>query len=49
MAVGDVDDFIHRCLVGDHHIVVYGNHLKEMTLLAGMLGINVLTPKAAVI
>jgi len=49
VALGDVDDFIHRCLVGDHHIVVYGDHLKEMTMLARMLDINVLTPKPTVI
>ena len=44
--VGDVEDFVHRCLTGDHYIVVCGNHLKEVSLLAHMLDIGVLTPVA---
>jgi len=45
VAVGNVEDFIHRCLTGDHYIVVYGDHLKEMSMLAKMFGINTLMPK----
>ncbi|MFC1712406.1 hypothetical protein ACFL6S_01990 [Candidatus Poribacteria bacterium] len=45
VAVGNVEDFIHRCMTGDHYIVVYGNHLKEVAMLAGMFGISTLIPK----
>jgi len=46
VVVGDVEDFVHRCLTGDHYIVVCGDHLREVSLLAQMLDINVLTPRA---
>ncbi|MFC1716357.1 hypothetical protein ACFL6S_21980 [Candidatus Poribacteria bacterium] len=47
VAVGNVEDFIHRCLTGDHYIVVYGDHLKEMAMLGKLLGIGILTPDPA--
>ncbi len=42
--LSDADDFIHRCLTGDHYVIVLGNWLKEAELLADMLQIEVLTP-----
>jgi L-fucose isomerase-like protein len=42
VAMGDVDDFVHRCLVGDHHGVVYGNHALALRVLAEELGMGVL-------
>ena len=45
VVVDDVEDFVHRCLTGDHYIVVCGDHPREVSLLAQMLDINVLTPK----
>ena len=47
VVVGDVEDFMDRCIVGDHYAVVHGNHLREVSLLARMLGIGVLTPSQA--
>ena len=47
VVVGDVEDFVHRCLTGDHYAVVHGNHFKEVSLLARMLGVGVLTPGQA--
>ena len=44
VVVDDVEDFVHRCLTGDHYIVVFGDHLKTVALLADMLGMEVLTP-----
>lgn len=44
VVIGDISDFMHRCLVGDHHAVIYGNHLKEVAALAEMLGVGILTP-----
>lgn len=40
----DVEDFMHRCLVGDHYAVVLGDHTKEVRLLAELLGLGVLEP-----
>ena len=48
VVVGDVEDFVHRCLTGDHYIVVYGDRLREVSLLAQILDINVLTPNPKV-
>ena len=42
--VDDVDDFVHRCLTGDHYIVVLGDYMKEASLLARMLGVEALVP-----
>ncbi len=42
--LGDVEDFMHRCLVGDHYAVVLGDQTTEVRLLAEMLGIGVLEP-----
>lgn len=47
VALGDVEDFMHRCLVGDHYIVVYGHHLEVISRVAERLGIEVLTPRSA--
>lgn len=47
VVVGDVEDFMHRCLTGDHYAVVYGNHLEQVSLLMKMLGVAVLTPDSA--
>jgi len=44
VALDDVEDFVHRCVTGDHYVVVYGDHLKELCMLMDMLAINVLTP-----
>jgi len=40
--IRDVDDFAHRCLVGDHHAVVYGDHSLSLRVLAEALGMKVL-------
>jgi len=44
VVLDDVEDFIHRCLTGDHYIVILGNYYKQMALLARMLDIEVLSP-----
>jgi len=44
VALGDVEDFMYRCLTGDHYIVVYGHHLEVIALVAHRLGIEILTP-----
>jgi L-fucose isomerase-like protein len=44
VALADVEDFVCRCVTGDHYIVAYGDHLKEACMLMDMLGINVLVP-----
>ena len=44
VVLADVEDFMHRCLAGDHYAVVYGNHAREVRLLAEMLGLGVLEP-----
>jgi len=44
VAVADVEDFVYRCVTGDHYIVVCGNYLKEVCMLMDMLGIDVLVP-----
>lgn len=45
--LSDVEDFVHRCLVGDHYAVVYGSHVQEVRLLMEMLGVGVLEPGVA--
>lgn len=40
----DVEDFVYRCVTGDHYVVVCGNHLRELCMLMDMLGVDVLTP-----
>jgi len=45
IAVSDVEDFMHRCLTGDHYIVVHGHHLDVLSLVAERLGIELLTPR----
>ena len=45
--VDDVEDFMHRCLTGDHYLVVLGDYSKEASLLARMLDIEVLAPGRA--
>lgn len=35
---------MYRCITGDHYIVVFGNHLKEICMLMKMLDVQVLTP-----
>lgn len=44
VALEDVEDFVCRCVTGDHYIVVYGDRLKEACMLMDMLDINVLVP-----
>lgn len=44
VALADVDDFMHRCLTGDHYIVVYGDHVDTTARLCDRLGVEVLTP-----
>jgi len=46
VAIGDVADFIHRCLTGDHYVIVYGDHLPIISRVAERLGIEVLAPGA---
>jgi L-fucose isomerase-like protein len=47
IVIGNVRDFMKRCLVGDHHAVVYGNHAESVRELAKMLGMGVLEPFSA--
>ncbi|MCD6359487.1 MAG: hypothetical protein J7M38_01400 [Armatimonadetes bacterium] len=47
VTVGDVSDFIHRCLTGDHYIVVYGHHLEVISHVAERMGIELLVPRPA--
>jgi len=42
--VGDVSDFMHRCLTGDHYVVVYGHHLDVIAAVADRLGVGILSP-----
>ncbi len=44
VALGDVSDFMHRCLVGDHYIVAYGDHVEPISRLCERLGIDALIP-----
>jgi len=44
VVLDDVEDFVYRCVTGDHYIVVCGDHFKEICILMDMLGVNVLTP-----
>jgi L-fucose isomerase-like protein len=44
VALEDVEDFVYRCVTGDHYIVAHGDHLKEACMLMDMLGVNVLVP-----
>ncbi len=37
-----VEDFMHRCLIGDHHGVVYGDHSPALRVLAESLGMGIL-------
>ena len=46
VALGDVADFMHRCLTGDHYIVAYGDHLDAIARLCERLGIEALIPAA---
>jgi len=48
VVLDDVEDFVYRCVTGDHYVVVLGDHLKEMSILMQMLGVNVLTPSGAI-
>ena len=36
---------MHRCLTGDHYIVVHGHYQAELSLLAGRLGLEILAPR----
>jgi L-fucose isomerase-like protein len=45
IVIGNVRDFMQRCLVGDHYAVVYGNHAEALCDLAGMLDMGVLQPR----
>ena len=47
VAIGDVADFMHRCLTGDHYVIVSGHHLDSVRLVAGRLGVEVLSPRPA--
>jgi L-fucose isomerase-like protein len=40
VAVDDVRDFVGRCLVGDHHALVFGNHVDALCNLCRSLGIT---------
>lgn len=42
VAIPDVRAFIHNCLLGDHHAVVYGDVREEMRMLAERIGLTVL-------
>ncbi len=46
VALGDVSDFMHRCLTGDHYIVAYGDHVDVVRRLCERLGIVALIPAA---
>ena len=48
IVLDDVEDFVYRCVTGDHYIVVLGDHLKEMCILMHLLGVDVLTPSRAI-
>ena len=40
VAVDDVGDFVRRCLVGDHHALVFGNHVEALCRLCRSLGVT---------
>ncbi len=42
VATPHAEDFMHRCLIGDHHGVVYGDHSLALRVLAESLGMAVL-------
>ena len=44
VALDDIEDFVYRCVTGDHYIVASGDHLKAACMLMDMLDINVLVP-----
>ncbi len=44
VTLGDVSDFMHRCLTGDHYIVAYGDHVEPVSRLCGRLGVGPLIP-----
>jgi len=44
VALEDVEDFVCRCVTGDHYIVAYGDYVKEACMLMDMVGIDVLVP-----
>lgn len=46
VGVGNPRDYVKRCLLGDHHAVVYGDLRAEMRELCGRLGLEVLEPSA---
>ncbi len=46
VALGDVEDFMHRCLVGDHYIVAYGDHVEPIAGVCERFGIEPLIPRA---
>jgi len=45
VAVGDVSDFMHRCLTGDHYIVSYGDHVEPIARLCERFGVEPLIPR----
>jgi L-fucose isomerase-like protein len=45
IVIGNVRDFMKRCLVGDHYAVAYGNHAEALRELAAMLDMGVLEPQ----
>lgn len=47
VALDDVNDFMHRCLTGDHYIVVYGDHVDIIARLCERLGVEPLIPASA--
>lgn len=40
--VGDVHDFLHHCMLGDHHAVVYGDIIEDLKLLCKLLDLEFL-------
>jgi len=46
VVLGDVADFMHRCLTGDHYIVAYGDHVDAIARLCERLGVEALVPAA---
>ena len=46
VGVSNPRDYVKRCLLGDHHAVVYGDVRAEMRELCGRLGLEVLEPSA---
>jgi|GEM_PF-3087922 len=44
VALGDVSDFMHRCLVGDHYIVAYGDHVEPISRVCERFGVEPLIP-----